>query len=245
MLFQKQDTFALKNFEGPLDFLVYLIQKEEIDIYDVSLHELTQQFLCKLTEWHHKQIETGAEFIGLAAYLVWLKSKTLLPLYQEEPLEESIEEDDPNFEIIHHLIDYCRFKQTAKELGKRQEQQIACFFRGLPEAPLYKKPLGIDHIELDELALLFKEMMSRFEQAKPQIQEENWRVSDKIRSVRQIFKTQTQLPLEALFLPNRPRVEWIVIFLAVLELIKIGEIGVGREVGTQALIIFAKSEDQP
>ncbi|MBA3722657.1 MAG: segregation/condensation protein A [Parachlamydiaceae bacterium] len=242
-MFQKQDTFALKNFEGPIDFLVYLIQREEINIYDVSLNELTKQFLVKIKEWQDKQIETGAEFIGTAAYLVWLKSKTLLPNYDEG--EEALlleEEDDPNFEIIHHLLDYCRFKQAAKELTTRQEQQSACFFRGSNDNPEWKKPLGIDHISLDELSVLFKDMMGKASLARPIIQEENWRVGDKIRSIRQLISEQNQFNINTLFLPNRSRVEWIVIFLALLELMKIGDIGIGRESSSQSIIVFSKNE---
>lgn len=233
----KNEHFTLVNFEGSLDFLICLIQKEEIDIYDVSIQELIRQFILQQAD-EEEGIERGAEFIGIAAYLVWLKSKTLLPCNEQAlEMEETVE--DPHFEIIHHLIDYCRFKQAAKELASRQEKQQACYFRGI-EVPEWKKPLGIDHVSLEELSLLFKEMMSRVVQIKPQIQEENWRVSDKIRIIRSLLQENSNFAFTLLFSPQQSRVEMIVIFLAVLELMKVGELAVGRAQSSASLWIFAK-----
>lgn len=237
----KHDHFALDNFEGSLDFLICLIQREEIEIYDVPIQEIIQQFILQLNK-SEESLEKGAEFIGTAAYLVWLKSKTLLPRNEQSEIEEEIVED-PHFEIIHHLIDYCRFKQAAKELSFRQEKQQACYFRGI-DAPEWKKPLGIDHVSLEELSQLFKEMMSKAAQITPQIQEENWRVSDKIRSIRLLLKENSTFPFVDLFSTQQSRPEMIVIFLAILELMKIGELAVGREQSSASLWIFAKRESE-
>lgn len=238
----KHEHFALANFEGSLDFLLCLIQKEEIDIYDVPIQDLMKQFICKLTEWESRQLERGAEFIGTAAYLVWLKSKMLLPREEQTTeLEETIE--DPHFEIIHHLIDYCRFKQAAKDLAVRQENQQSHYFRGV-EAPEWKKPLGIDHLSLDELSILFKDMMSKAAEPKAQIEEENWRVSDKIQMLRRRLKEHATFAFMQFFTVHQSRLEMVVTFLAILELMKSGELGVGREQESSQLIIFAKCEDQ-
>lgn len=237
-MISKQDHFALENFEGPLEFLLSLIQKDEINIYDVSIQELTQQFLEKLSEWQAHYLEKGAAFVGAAAYLVWLKSKMLLPK-QEQMVEEEIQEEDPHFEIIHHLLDYCRFKQAAKELAIRHEQQQACYFRGT-NAPEWKKPLGLNNVSLEELSSLFKEMMKRAEQSKGQIQEESWRLSDKIRSIRQLLHSQGSFAFDTLFALNKPRLELVVIFLAILELMKLGLVGVSKDLSTSQLILYAK-----
>lgn len=229
------DHFALANFEGPLDFLLYLIQKDEVDIFEIPIQELIHQFVQQ-----DKEFEKGAEFIGIAAYLVWLKSKTLLP-QQESPSNVEEEVEDPRFEIIHHLIDYCRFKQAGKDLALLQEKQQACYFRGT-DVPDWKKPLGIDHISLEELSQLFKTMMSRAAQLPEQIQEENWRVSDKIRFIRQRLEKQSSFPLTLLLSAQQSRLEMIVIFLAILELMKNGELGVGREEISATLLIFSKKE---
>ncbi len=232
----KHDHFSLANFEGSLDFLLCLIQKEEIDIYDIPIQELIQQFIHKLAESKEESLDKGAEFIGMTAYLVWLKSKTLLPR-NEQPTDAEEIIEDPNFEIIHHLIDYCRFKQAAKDLSVLQEKQQACYFRGI-EIPEWKKPLGIDHVSLDELSQMFKEMMKRSVPASPKIQEENWRVSDKIRVIRRWLQERTLFAFALLFSAQQSRQEMIVTFLALLELMKMGEIAVGCESNSTTLLIF-------
>lgn len=225
------DTFSLGNFEGSLDFLLQLIQKEELQICDIPIQELIQQFLQKLSD-----LDKGAEFVGTAAYLVWLKSRALLPPKEEE-LALPEQEEDPRFEIIHHLIDYCRFKQAAKELGVRQEQQQACYFRGTAGAPEWKKPLGINHISLEELASLFQDMLKRAPPPKGQIQEENWRVSDKILLIRRLLNEQSSLAFEPLFFACQARLEMVVTFLAVLELMKLGVAAVGKDPASARLMI--------
>jgi segregation and condensation protein A len=237
----RNDHYALDHFEGTLDFLLCLIQKEEIDIYDVPIQNLIHQFIQKFAS-AEDGLDDGAEFIAAASYLVLLKSKTLLPSHEQEPLhfEETLE--DPHFEIIHHLIDYCRFKQAAKELTSRQDKQQGCYFRGI-DVPAWKKPLGIDHVSLEELSQLFKEMMEKASQAKPLIHEENWRVADKIRIIRRFLQETTTFPFVMLFSPDKTRPEIIVIFLAVLELMKTGELAVGKEQSSGKLVILAKSEE--
>jgi len=235
----KNDSFALSNFEGTMEFLLCLIQKDEIEIYDVPIQELIQQFIQHLEDSEENDLERGADFIGIAAHLVWLKSKMLLPQNERSELVEEELAEDPHFEIIHHLIDYCRFKQAAKELASRHEKQQACYFRGI-DAPEWKKPLGIDHVSLDELSILFKDMISKFTQITPQIQEENWRVSDKIRALRRLLQARCTFPFIELFSQMQTRPEMIVIFLAILELMKVGELAVGREQSSNTLLIYAK-----
>lgn len=238
----KNDHFTLTNFEGPIDFLLCLIQREEIDIYDIPIQEIIQQFIIHLRQTEEEGLEKGAEFIGTAAYLVWLKSKMLLPRNEQMESEEVEVIEDPHFEIIHHLIDYCRFKQAAKDLVSRQEKQQACYFRGI-DAPEWKKPLGIDHVSLEELSELFKEMINKSAQNITQIQEENWRVSDKIRSLRRMIQEHRSFPFINIFSSQQSRPEMIVIFLALLELMKIGELAVGREQSSGALWIYTKVKD--
>jgi segregation and condensation protein A len=233
----QSEHFVLANFEGTLDFLLCLIQKDEIDIHDISIQKLIQQFIHKLPsqrEW----LEKGAEFIGMAAYLVWLKSKTLLPCHvlAAEP-QEKIE--DPHFEMIHHLIDYCRFKNAAKELAARHEKRQGCYFRGI-EKTEGKTTLGIEHLSLKELSQIFLEMMNRTTEVKHQIQNENWHIMDMIRNIRCRLRDTTSFPLAFLLSPTQSRLEIIVIFLAILELMKSGELVVS-DFGNSELMIFAKT----
>ncbi len=106
------DNFSLDIFEGPLAFLLHLIQKSEINICDVPIQELTTQYLHKIKEIMTPSVDTGAEFIGTTALLLWMKSKMLLPKHEQPLFEE--EDLDPSFEIIYKLLEYCHFKEVGK-----------------------------------------------------------------------------------------------------------------------------------
>lgn len=241
MIPNNTDHFALKNFEGPLEFLLSLIHKEEINIYDVSIQTLTRQFLEKIHSWEAESLDKGAEFVGKAAYLVWLKSKTLLPV-QEEEKNEAIPEEDPHFEIIHHLLDYCRFKQAAKQMAVLEEKQQGHYYRGLGSNK-WKKPLGLDEISLEELSAIFSEIMQRTKHKVGRIEEEDWKMSDKIKIIRRSLEMHPFLLFESLFSTASSRLELVVIFLAVLELMKLGNASVGRDPASQQLMIYAKEDE--
>lgn len=218
------ETFSLKNFEGPLDLLWHLINRQEIDIYHISLLEITEQYLAKTKE----DLNEGAEFIALVASLLWFKSKTLLPQHEQEE-EQNQEELDPHFEIIHHLVDYCRFKQAAKELSVREIQQGAFYPRGIENTEV-KKKLGIDHISLEDLAELFQQILAKAAPRKETIQEEEWKVSDKIHYLKTWLKKEKTLEFIDIFNSlTMSRMELIVTFLALLEMMKSGDVKVMKD----------------
>ncbi|MDP1881037.1 MAG: segregation/condensation protein A [Parachlamydiaceae bacterium] len=239
----KQTNYTLPNFEGTLDFLLCLIQKEEIDIYDISIQEILKQFLIQMIEDEKGHLDQGAEFISTASYLVWLKSKMLLA-DEPTPLMHEPELEDPHFEIIHHLIDYCRFKQIGKELSSLQEKEQTIYYRGY-ESPEWKKPLGIDHISLEDLTLLFNEMLSKAPQQPDAIKEEIWSVSDKVHFLKKKLENHHSISFVVLFNLNLSRIELIVTFLALLELMKMGEVVIRRESTTQEVLILSNYERNP
>jgi segregation and condensation protein A len=108
----------LDVFEGPLDLLLYLIKQDEIDIYDISLERITGQYLEYLQAFKELNIELAGEFVVMAANLIYLKSRSLLPVDQQPP-EEDAGEDDPRWELIRQLIEYKKFKEAAAELHLR------------------------------------------------------------------------------------------------------------------------------
>lgn len=237
---QEQDTFTLQNFEGPLDFLLHLIRKSEIDIHDIPIQELTDQYLQKLKELMLPSVDAGAEFIGTAASLIWMKSKMLLP--QHEQTEED-EEIDPRFEIIHQLIEYCRFKEAAKTLSTREEKESGIFTRKVEPPPEIKTGLGVEHLALEDFTRMFQSVLNRATTRKDQIKREFWRVSDKLRQVRNLLSEKSRIPFKELFTSEKCREELIVTFLAILELMKIGEGKVMKDTESQAVVIMACEVD--
>lgn len=232
------DTFSLEIFEGPLAFLLHLIQKSEIDICDVPIQELTAQYLHKIKEILTPSVDTGAEFIGAAAYLLWMKSKMLLP--KHEVSESDGEELDPSFEIIYKLLEYCQFKEAGKNLSRLEHEQSAFHARGIHSLPEPRKMLGIEHLSFEDLGLHFQRILARAPLQKRKIHEEAWRVSDKIGFLRDTLKLEAKIPIDRLFTGERPKIECIVTFLAILELMKIGEIIVGREAECDVIFIFSE-----
>src|SRR6202048_1139471 len=105
----------LEIFEGPLDLLLYLIKRDEIDIYEISLERLTRQYLEYLQAFKELNIDVAGEFVVMAANLIYLKSRSLLPIDQQPP-EEDAEEDDPRWDLIRQLIEYKKFKEAADHL---------------------------------------------------------------------------------------------------------------------------------
>lgn len=215
----------LDPFEGSLDHLVHLAQKKEVDLNEIVISHITRPFLDHWGEVEDNY-ETASDFILLIAQLVWLKSKSLLP---PEPVEgdQIFIEDEKDFSIIHHLIDYSRFKQAALNFSEIESKQDAFFPRGVGQAEV-KLPLGIETIQLDELASLFKDVIARAKNYTGTIQGEAFSVQDKIEWLSTHLKEKS-IPFITLFEDANSKDEMIVIFLALLELIKMGVLKVGRD----------------
>lgn len=232
-------TISLENFEGPIDLLFQLIQQSEIDIYEVKLRSITEQFMDYITR-HPLAIDMGAEFISTAAALVWLKSKTLLPPKEQECFQPEEEEDDPHFDIIHHLVDYCRFKEAAKQLTSLEQQQKGFYSRGMTVGQVAKRPLGIEHLSLEDIAGLFKVIAAKSIPRKGVVEAETWKLADKIDDLRLYLAEVKKINFYELFSYDKLRLELIVTFLAVLELMKLGEVSVIREIASGELFITSR-----
>src|SRR3954470_24252466 len=126
----------LEIFEGPLDLLLYLIKRDELDIHEISLERITRQYLEYLQAFKELNIDIAGEFVVMAANLIYLKSRSLLPVDLQPP-DEDAEEDDPRWDLIRQLIEYKKFKEAAGQLQARALQQERMFARaGLKVADL-------------------------------------------------------------------------------------------------------------
>ncbi len=214
-------SFKLDNFEGPLELLLYLIQKEEIDPCGVVVKQLTAQLMERVED-----VDLSSEMVALTASLLLLKSEKLLPEAGGESEELA---DNPRLEVIQNLIEYCRLRDLAKTLAEKEEEQRAYFPRALQ--PFQKEVgLGLEEIDHHVLKHFLAEALQRAEKL-PQkmIQAEEWQVADKLVWLRAAIKTTPRLSLETLFVETMSRQELIVTFLALLELLKYQEIKLSRE----------------
>jgi segregation and condensation protein A len=215
----------LDVFEGPLDLLLYLIKQDEIDIYDISIERITRQYLEYLQAFKELNIELAVDFIVMAANLIYLKSRSLLPVDQQPP-EEDAEEDDPRWDLIRQLIEYKKFKEAAAELHLRELEQERIFAReGGPSSPL-ESPLRLGEVGIFQLINAFQTVIKRVE-ARHDVQEifgERFSVSEKIDTILQRVAAGPPIRFSDLFGVVVSRVEVVVTFLALLELIRLNQV---------------------
>lgn len=215
----------LEIFEGPLDLLLYLIKRDEIDIYEISLERLTRQYLEYLQAFKELNIDVAGEFIVMAANLIYTKSRSLLPVDQRPPDEEA-EEDDPRWDLIRQLIEYKKFKEAAGQLQLRALEQERIFGREGTGAAEAAGPLRLEEVGIFQLINAFQTVLKRLE-ARQDVQEifgEHFSVSDKIEVILQRVGGETNVRFSDLFGEMVSRVEIVVTFLALLELIRLKQV---------------------
>lgn len=211
----------LNIFEGPLDLLYFLIKKDKIDLYDIPIAEVTEQYLGYLRLMKILDLEVAGEFLVLAATLMHIKSKMLLP-EEEDPAEP--DEEDPREELVRQLLEYKKYKDAADKLmSLRQEHKDVFMRRGLGKR---EKVVGDDGTEYFEASLF--DLITAFQKVLQDVPKETFHkvirneftVSDKIHQICHMLAGKKTLKLSELIGSARNKDEAIVFFLAVLELIK-------------------------
>lgn len=221
-LFGPTLSFSLENFEGPLELLIYLIQREEINLFDIPLKELTTQFFKELEVI--QSVDMGADFLWNSSKLLLLKSRLLLP--QEEGKSE---EEDFRTEILEKLIEYARLKEIALHLFEREEKEHEFFTRSV-ELGSKKMGDGLDFVTMEDLAAIFQKLLLK-SVLTPQkvLKGEEWEIGPKILWLEKNIALQQRISFRELFSEERPKEEWIVFFLAILELMKLQKIKLVKE----------------
>jgi segregation and condensation protein A len=223
----------LEVFEGPLDLLLYLIKRDEVDIYDISIERITKQYLEYMEAFQVLNIDVAGEFIVMAANLLYIKSRTLLPKDQQMA-EDDAEEDDPRWELIRQLIEYKKFKEAASQLRNREalQEQLYPRFPVTPELPA-TDPLLVEEVGIFDLINAFQKVLNRLDKNKPEdlreIFAENFTVSDKIDSLLRLMSSGVPVRFEECFAEAASRAEIVVTFLAMLELIRLKQLRVRQE----------------
>ncbi|MDR1305708.1 MAG: segregation/condensation protein A [Verrucomicrobiales bacterium] len=218
----------LPVFEGPLDLLLYLIKKEEVDIYAVELGKICDQYLAYIDSLERMEIEVAGEFLVIAATLVYLKSRTLLPVDQQLPVDEEEDGEDPRLELIRQLVEYKKFKDAAAELSDRQQLQEKLFHRDVPpDLPKPERP-ALGEVSTLDLVKAFQKILQRIreQQGFKEIEAEQFTVSQKIEIILRRIEDEGTLPFSTLFAEYCSRAELAVTFLAVLELVRLKQIRV-------------------
>lgn len=215
----------LQIFEGPLDLLLYLVKKDHLNIYDIPIASVTEQYLEYLNLMQLLDLNIAGEFLVMAATLMQIKSKMLLPAQETQGLEE--EETDPREELVKRLLEYEKFKQIAEELRQKENNQRDVFKRPKVEIG---QPVS-DNKEVYFEASIF-DLINAFSAALKDVPKEvfyevikdEFTIEEKIHDILHLLLISPGIKLSELFNKAKNKIEIIVYFLAILELIRMKEI---------------------
>ncbi len=217
----------LELFEGPLDLLLYLVKKDHLNIYDIPIATVTEQYLQYLNLMQLLDLNIAGEFLVMAATLMQIKSKMLLPAEEQTGAEE--EQEDPRQELVKRLLEYEKFKEIAESLRKRETDQREVFKRPKTGIDIDKEALGEKEVYFE--ASIF-DLINAFSRALKDVPKEvfyevikdEFTIEEKIHDILHLLLVNPSVRLSELFNKAKNKLEIIVIFLAILELIRMKEI---------------------
>jgi segregation and condensation protein A len=211
-------------FEGPLDLLLYLVKKEEVDIYEVNLTRLATQFIEYIDLMRQLDLEIAGEFLVMASTLMYIKSRELLPVDQQVAVEGEDEGEDPRWELIRQLVEYRKFKDAAAQLQDLEARQNNIFPR-LPAKLEFEgnTPAPRPDVSIFDLLSAVNVVLQRFSQREDlrDIFEDKWTVSEKIEYLLRVIAERESVRFSELFADATSRSEVVCTFLALLELIRL------------------------
>ena len=202
-------------FEGPFDLLLFFIERDELDIMDIPISEITNDFFEYISDLEKMNIEVASEFIVVAATLMRIKSRMLLPRPQEEN-----EEEDPRAELIKRLQEYQRFKEAAERIDKipRLDRETFAANAKLPE---FTTDTPLIDIPLEDLTFALAEVMRRADQSQAHlINFEELSTRERMTQILERMKTESFIEFTSLFIAKEGKIGVVVTFLAILELLK-------------------------
>ncbi len=228
-------TVQSEVYEGPLDLLLHLIKKNEVGITDISISVITEQYLATLDMMRNLSLDVAGEFLVMAATLIHIKSRMLLPL--EEGDEDEEEEGDPRDELVRRLLEYQRYKEAALELEGREVLYRDVFVRS-SESRQKMEAGEIERVSLFDLLSAFRRVLDRFpEESVHVVKVEEISVQERMNLLLDCLRRSPRVVFQTLFEGVSSRMEIVVTFLALLELIKIRVIRATQEENAGSIII--------
>jgi len=213
----------LDVFEGPLDLLLYLIKQDELDIYDIPIERITRQYMQYLDIMKMLDLNIAGEFIVMAATLMMIKSRMLLPVEERHELEE---EEDPRWDLVRQLVEYKKFKDAASHLGELEVRQENMFARTGDGIQLGPEPdIALEDVSIFDLISAFNEALRKAPREElKEIFAEKFTVADKIDHIILIMRERGKASLSRLLAGMTHRYEMVCTFLAILELIRLKQV---------------------
>ncbi len=240
----------LDSFEGPLDLLLHLIDEAKVEIEDIQIHEITDQYLAYLHSMQELELNIASEFLVMAATLLLIKSRTLLPKPPIEPVFDEWESElDPREELIQRLIEYKKYKEAVNLLKDMQEIRSQIFIKEpddltpfIPE--IVEEPLR--GVEMKHLMNAFQRVLQRTKKGEQvaRIQRDHLSVKDRMRDLSKLIRRSRDPLLFSRLFEDGSTKEWVVVtFLAILELMKIKQIRCQQHHTFDDIVIYREEVD--
>lgn len=240
-------SIKIENFEGPMDLLFHLIEKNKIDIYDIPIALITEQYLDYLQEMQEMDLEIASDFLVMAATLLHIKSRMLLPKHKEA--EEDL--TDPREELVQKLLEYKKYKEFSAELAEREKTGQAVYYK-LPDIIDFGKDtetqlIGLDPDDLTNAFRRILEVNIKSERHNNEtfsqiVNREKVSVAKKVRDIVKVLRDKDRVKFDNLFEQADSKIEKIAIFLAVLELIKLRKIIIEQKTNYGEIVIYKSRE---
>ena len=231
-------TFKLPRFEGPLDLLLHLIKRDEMDIYDIPIAHITAQYLQYIEIMRMLDLDVAGDFLVMAATLMRIKAKMLLPLPKSDDEED---EGDPREELVQRLLEYRLYKEASGTLKEQEAIRRSIFERGMVPTEDDAGPLPLAPATLfDLLEALNRVLARRPERGVYEVRTEIWDIEDKMSLIARTVAEEGQLLFSTIMSQARERMEIVVAFMALLELVKMGRIVVVQDANFADILILPK-----
>ena len=248
-LFADDYKVNLDVFEGPLDLLLYLIRREELDIYDIPIEHITVEYMKFIKEARELNLDIAGEFVVMAATLMVIKSRMLLPVERRAANEDGTEEwVDPRLDLVRQLIEYKKFKDAAIRLETMEALTANSFDYG-GGRPKFEKTAAdargaLSHLDLYDLLTAFQEVLARAnELPHEELKGSRFSVPEKMDIVLNRARSEGQVAFVSLFAEDAPKGEIIVTFLALLELIRQHRVIVYQNAAFHEITILPSKEE--
>lgn len=235
----------LQEFEGPLDLLLFFIRRDELDIYDIPISQITQEFIDYMKLIQSLDLEAAGDFILMASTLMQIKVRMLLP----KEVDEKGEEIDPRADLVKALLEYMRYKEVAEDLSFMEANQRKVNFRGnYSEDPKESGPelsTLLRNITVYDLAKAFKKVMEqRPKEVVHEVKKFSVTIDEQIEYVMGLFAEKTEVHFLSFAVNMKEKLRIVVTFIAILELIKAGKIGIMESNNFNDFVIYKREDGQ-
>ena len=246
-------NIKIDAFEGPLDLLLHLINRLEIDIYDIPVAAITEQYVAYIHTMKELELDIASEYLVMAATLLAIKSKMLLPKHEEEwdeDEEEYLMDEDPRDELVAQLLEYKKYKEAADEFKNMEAERALLFTKPPIDLSPYTEDVNVERQDLDvslyDMISAFQKLMRRKKLKKPlqtRITRQEITIDKRIQELKNFLKEKREKVLFSALFDTEEKEQIVVTFLAVLELMKQNEIQVEQTNNFEDIFIEWKQED--